>query len=573
MRLLIIGLAAFVIAAVAMLVSDGRLLRHWGVAQLWGGDVRHHRFTLTPWSPSARSRHVVVPVRRGDWLAMSGFPSYATLHFPLPRTAAPTAGRVVLALSLQLPESGGGSIRISINGERRGEALFEHDFQRYRLSFDLTASDLLRRDVTVSLAADGYNAVGECPDERARAFVLIIEPRSRLELELAHPIDTIDDAVAMAGAPLTLAWRDDAARRVREETLLLALKLAQRHVPAEFNDTHTSRNATVIRIDPSRPGEHFDAAERSIFVRGARAARRIADASGIPPHRHGNGEPGQWSASLADFGAVEWSRQFRREIKWRAQFPLNDMTAGEAPTALRLALQFSPPTANDDWILSVTLNDVLIFADRLTSRDTRLNREIALRGDLIELNNTLEITLINGEDRVGICNPGREAFAQLLRATALVGGTAPTDSATDIRPTSLPGRLVSASAVRIAAPESLSRASASEAVELLKEIVHHNAELQTTAPPTLPDAAVITIIPFEHFAARARALLDSATANGDAPLITWIGVADWAQIDRRGTDSFTLLSEATASQVQRLSHARTVVLIQHAARAIDGDDT
>jgi len=73
--------------------------------------------------------------------------------------------------------------------------------------------------------------------------------------------------------------------------------------------------------------------------------------------------------------------------------------------------------------------------------------------------------------------------------------------------------------------------------------------------------------------ARARALLDSATANGDAPLITWIGVADWAQIDRRGTDSFTLLSEATASQVQRLSHARTVVLIQHAARAIDGDDT
>jgi len=113
---------------------------------------------------------------------------------------------------------------------------------------------------------------------------------------------------------------------------------------------------------------------------------------------------------------------------------------------------------------------------------------------------------------VGICNPGREAFAQLLRATALVGGTAPTDSATDIRPTSLPGRLVSASAVRIAAPESLSRASASEAVELLKEIVHHNAELQTTAPPTLPDAAVITIIPFEHFAARARALLHGRLA-------------------------------------------------------------
>jgi len=568
MRLLIIGLVAFVIAGCAMLVTDGRLMRHWGVAQLWEGDIRRHRFDLTRWTPAPRGTSIVIPVRHGDWLAMSGFPSYATLHFPLPRSAQPTAGRVVLALTLQLPENGGGSIRVSINGERRGEALFESDFQRYRLSFDLTASDLRRREVVVSLAADGYNAVGECPDERSRAFVLIIEPRSRLELELARPIDSVDDAIALAGAPLRLGWPDDAARRVREETLLLALKLAQRHVPIEFSDTQNRTRSIMLRVDPSRSEEHFDAARQSAFVRGARAARRIADASGVPHHQHIGGEPGQWTAPLAGFGAIEWSRQFRREIKWRAQFPLHDMPAGEAPTALRLALQFSPPSSSDDWIVSVTLNDTLIFADRLTAHDTRLNREISLRTELIALDNTLEITLVNGEDRVGICNPGKEAFAQLLRATALAGGT----HSAEHEPVSLPAHLFSSGAVRIAAPEPLTREAASEAVELLNRVVHHDADLQTAATAAPRDAAIITILPFEHFAARARERLD-ASAHDDVATITWIGVLDGAHIDRAGAESFMLLSEASANQIQRFSHARTVVLIQHPARRSDGENT
>jgi len=195
MRLMIVSIIAFSLAALAMLVADGRFTRALGIASLWGGDAKQVHFSTKHWQPKQSSRFISIPIQQGRKKTMVGFPSYTTLKFPLPKHTNVTAGRVILEFSLQIPESGGGSFRILINNDKRAELLFDPDEEKYRVVIELNQSDIEEDFLTISLSADGYGAGGECPDDRARISIIEIERSSRLELSLENPIYHPADAM------------------------------------------------------------------------------------------------------------------------------------------------------------------------------------------------------------------------------------------------------------------------------------------------------------------------------------------------------------------------------------------
>ncbi len=569
MRLMIIGITALGLAALAMIIADGRLFNSLGFASLWGGDVRQVRFANDAWAPRQKRDTIVIPVAHGQWKTMSGFPSYASFVFPLTQHTQIEAGAFVLEFSLQLPSSGGGAMRVMINNEKRAELLFERDRTRYRITVELTDADLKKGELFVALSADGYGAGGECPDDRSRIAIIEIKPNTRVELRLAAPISHPADAAILAGDPIRLLMSDDNMQLHRERTLALALRLEQKGRRVEFVAKDAVRNRISIRIDPKTNKPRFDRRMNEVVMSGPRDAAllRPANVSSSAGPNFGKDD----ILYVEALGAAVHTRQFRREIKWRIDFDLKDMPDGAAPTQLNLKLFRSALGEDHAGLLSISFNGGLLHSASNIGISNPLSKKITLPQSEMRLENALEISILTNEDRIGICNPGRDAFAQLLKPTALTRFRPPQD----MRAESLPHRLRRIGHVQISAPFGMQSSAYRESISLLARITPPTIKLTSSERLVQGPTVRATIIPLQEFRTEIGKYLPPPAAiraaGGDyrpdqAPII-WVGVDASALGFADPAQQYARLTRASANKI--LNSDRNGVAIIFELPAID----
>ena len=485
MRLMIIGVIAFGSAALAMIIADGRLPRSLGIDQLWGGDVKQTRFVNARWSPRQKSKELVIPVPQEKWRVMTGFPSYASLSFPLPKHTPIEAGQFILEFKIQLPKSGGGALRVVVNNEKRAELLFDANREKYRVIIALTDKELTASTIDIALSADGYGAGGECPDDRSRAAIIEISPRTRLELDLKEPLTHLSDIALFAGTPIRISVPSDDNQLARERSLALALALRQRGDEVVF-DAPTKKGALTVRVDPRVKMPRYDERTNQIVLSGPLHIDEVFSSRSSK----------RWGSTqkiLVDaLDAQVYARQFRHEIKWRIDFDLKDMPDGKAPSEFNLELFRSITSENPSSILTLSLNGRLLYSGGLRGRNNPLKSAYKLPSSAIALRNTLEISLNTNEDRIGVCNPGRDAFAQLLKSSTLAELEKPVLTSE----TGLPYRLAQHDSLNINIPNALTKAELDEVLSFVQKILPSQTKLITSernSPSSIPEAIVIPI--------------------------------------------------------------------------------
>jgi|GEM_PF-5843845 len=560
MRLMIIGIIAFGLATLAMVIADGRLLRTLGVASLWGGDVKQVRFTTSNWIPNQSLDEIIIPMPQGHWKTMSGFPSYASLEFPLPQHTSIEEGRLVLEFSLQMPPSGGGAIRVMINNDKRADLLLDHSQKKYRLLIELNDNDVQQEQLLISLSTDGYGASGECPDDRSRVAVIEITPKTRLELQLAKPIEHPADAAILAGNPIRLLVSDQAAQRARERLLALANKLDQGGVDVQFVADEEFSKQIAIRVDPKTSEARFDQRTKQIIVSGPRDAALLLSNLRKKNHPAPSVKNNQTAISVELFGASIRAKHFRHEVKWRIAYALKDMPKGKAPGQFDLNIFHSLVPNRSKNLLSVIFNDNLLHSMTAGEQKNMLTQNILLPLDKTRLENVIEVSILTNEDRIGVCNPGREALAQLLKASAV------TDFQTlsAKRFESIPGDISATGQLQLYVPHKLQAPGYHDSLLVLRRVTPSKTKIISSEAPIT--GARATIIPLDLFRAEIEKYLDegaltgsSFEKNGQSSRI-WIAAAASVLGTADPAAQFAPLTRGLANKIGA-SHQRGVVII------------
>lgn len=543
MRLMIIGVIAFGLAALAMIVADGRLPRSLGIDEFWGGDVRQTRFSNARWTPTQNLKELAIPAPQEKWRAMTGFPSYASLSFPLPKHTAIASGQFILEFKVQLPKSGGGALRVVVNGEKRAEVLFDPDREKYRIIVALTQRELAAATIEVALSADGYATGGECPDDRARSAIIEINPKTRVELDLKEPLTHLSDIALLAGTPIGIAPPAENNHLAQERAFALALTLHQRGKDVVFA-APTNQNVLTLRVDPKVKTPRYNERTNQIVLAGPRHIDEVF--SSRPSKQLG---PVQ-KVSVDTLGAQVYTRQFRHEIKWRIDFDLKDMPDGKAPSEFNLELFRSVTGENASSILTMSLNGELLYSGGFKEQKNPIKSAHKLPGEAIELRNTLEISLNANEDRIGICNPGRDAFAQLLKSSALSALETPTLTFE----VSLPYTLAQHGNLRIRIPHALSEVQFDEALSFVQKILPSKTRLLTSERSLFAPSPEAIIIPIARLREDYDTLVSSDVDNEKREY--WIA----AQSDVEGI-TFQVLTRKVANTIFTSRSLGAVVII------------
>jgi len=491
MRLMIVSIIAFSLAALAMLVADGRFTRALGIASLWGGDAKQVHFSVKYWQPKQSSRLISIPVQQGRTKTMVGFPSYATLKFPLPKYTNVTAGRVILEFSLQIPDSGGGSFRIFINNEKRADLLFDPDEEKYRVIIELSKSDIKEEILTISLSADGYGAGGECPDDRARIAIIEIETNSRLELNLENPIYHPADAMLLAGNPVRILALENETQHTREQLLILLQKLKMHGILSKLVKRKDSKGQIAIRLDPTAREPRFDPRKLEIVISGHKDFGLFLQNYLHEAHNVQIWDKNQKQVDLKSLGLSASARQFKHNIKWRTEYSLKNMPNGEMPQKLNLDIYTSVASDISDGLITITQNDDLIYSRQITANKTNKGGQFSIPLNSSALRNSLEIHLYTNESKIGICNPGREGFAQISKTSHLATfKSIPTNLSE-----SLPSQLLDAGSLQFHVPFALEQSSYVKIFKLLDPITPSSINFITSKKKST--GVIATIIPPE----------------------------------------------------------------------------
>ena len=530
-----------------MIIADGRLPRALGVASLWGGDVKIVRYESNSWSPRQKAREISIPVPKNKLKTLTGFPSYATFRFPMPEHTPVIKGYFVLEYSLQIPHTGGGAIRVMINNEKRADILLDHQQEKYRIYIPLNQFELEGRSLVISLSADGYGAGGECPDDRSRIAVIDIDQRTRLELVLDEPITHPADAVLLAGEPVRFLVEPGANQRKRETMLTLAQELMREGRGVAFVSERERGRDTVLRIDPKARKARYDRKTQSIIVAGRRDLNLLV--RGSVSGRTNFPKKEKYDVSVFDFGAAPNVRQFRHEIKWRINFALKDMPKGKAPSVVDYKIFRSLSGQESTSLVSVSLNDQLLHSEIVSGEQNTISDRQLLPIEHIELENTIEFTLVNNEERFGVCNPGRDAFAQLEDISSF----GKFRKFSELKAQSLPHQLFNLEKLQINAPHELTATDYADASKLLMKVSPSAVMLSTTDEPGNDGAARATIIPAKELRENIGAYLDSSMANTErlGGQAVWIAARDLIAYGNDLKADYAVLSQVGGASFDR----------------------
>ncbi|WP_425090845.1 hypothetical protein [Tropicimonas sp. S265A] len=392
MRMIGIGLMGFLLAGVALLLSNLNILEQGKayVRTLASGPhmVFEHRL---PARSDDADRAIILRTNPDQPVILSGLPAYQRVAFTFPVDARPTSGYLQIDATFQVLDGVEGVLRISIHNTRRGEMLLRSGEAGRSLQIPLSPTDFVGNRLVVSFSLQGTGPKARCGPQDGVETVVEIETTSAVHVTLDRPLQSPRDRVHIWGNVVRVAWphwlqRDEQLRR-----LVLATQAVHRGLNAEFV--------------PNTPESALS----------TDALRKVLATTPAPP-------PAKFDGAVAQAGANAGVRRFHRQAIWRMRY---DMEAGTLvlPNRLELDMQFGRLLGHQNWALTVSLNSRLVFQAHIPGAQTEYEAVIALPAHMQAKANTLEVVATTTAPRSGICDEGPELVAEVLPTSRLVAGT------------------------------------------------------------------------------------------------------------------------------------------------------
>jgi len=252
-----------------------------------------------------------------------------------------------------------------------------------------------------------------------------------------------------------------------------------------------NKGQIAIRIDPTAREPRFVPGKFEIIISGHKDFDLFIKNGLQETHNVIISSNTQKQVDLKSLGVSASARQFKHNIKWRTDYSLKNMPGGEAPRKLYLDIYTSISSDISQGLVTVTQNDELIYSRQITVSKINKGGQFYIPLNSSGLTNSLEVHLYTNEPRIGVCNPGREGFAQIAKTSHL----------TDFRlipanlMESLPAKLLNAGSLQLHVPFELTQPSYVKALKLLDPITPPNVNFITSKKK--PAGAIATIIPPE----------------------------------------------------------------------------
>lgn len=452
MRLIGIGLLAFLLAGLALLLARSEMVgQTWRAVQTLT-DGPQLRFETPMAAEDHSGAHHVIIRRAGPAapIILSGLPAYQGAVFHMPIDARPTSGYLQIDATSQVLDGVEGVLRISIDNTRRAEVLLHPGEAVRAVRIELTAADIARAQLVVSFSVLGTGPNPVCTQDHAIEAVVEIETTSALYLSLDAPLETPRDRIAVWGDQLRLVW-DGEARR-----LLQAVDARRAGVQAVF--VHEA-GVSFSEGDAALQGLW---AERSPMVRPEFA----------------------WSDALAEGGGLFGLRRFHGSTTWRVRYDLARAQRNNLPGVLALSMVIPPLSHGAGWQLTVTHGDSLVAHFTGDAGQTNVEERIEIP-ERAGLSHVIEITLSATFQPDGPCNHGPEMLAEILPETRII----PSETQANDPVAALRQELANRQSIVVSVAGTLNTAEAAVATDLLDAVlpVHPIA----TASDTAPDIGVL----------------------------------------------------------------------------------
>lgn len=496
------------------------------------------------------------------WQALSGFPSFAKISFPLPRKTELIDGRLRLEIQTQMAQSGAGTLRVAVNDERRAEVVLNPGLEQRTLLLALTQEDLGRPNVTVSLSAQGDTFQGSCPSRPARGLVVDVLSSSGVELAHLTPLeDPLDIWLASVQPPRILVGSPSNGQNQADQ-LLMAARLRQNGLRANFVVAVTDKDSDLAQelsdspamiavnrkqtlpliYEPSTTLFSVDDPNAiSELLTGGTAIRISELISGAK-----NGEQSDDVTAFSDTN----TQSFFRSNRWRVGYNLIETDGGHAPSRLQLSLKLAEQKLGEEWLVNVRLNNSLLSSERLEGSSGTYNKAVILPVALTQPNNEITIDLSTTDDDGNWCDPGLELTAQLLPDSKLEG----TAFLTPDLPAYLIQALARASALNLDADVALTPIQAAASADLLAHILPKETAVKETVSGDL-SAAKIEVLTKTALEARLKGLQLTDTTKR-----FWIVSQDAAE--QASYKIVPLMPDRIASETLLLSENAVFLLIE-----------
>jgi hypothetical protein len=462
MRLIGIGLLAFLLAGLALLLARSEMLSHTMRAVQTLTQGPQLRFE-TPMASEAKSGADQAIIRRAGSAApiiLSGLPAYQGAVFHMPIDARPTSGYLQIDATSQVLEGVEGVLRVSIDNIRRAEVLLHPGEALRSVRIELTAADIAQAQLVVSFSLQGTGANPVCTSDHAVLAVVEIETTSALFLSLDAPLISPRDRVSAWGNQMRLIWDGET------QALLSAV--------------HASRAGASVMFVPS---DGLSGADVASLLRKRQSSQA---SSGRPEFA--------WSEAMAQDGGLYGLRRFQRSHTWRLRYDMAQALSANLPEALALSMIIPRHVLGADWQVTVTLDGRLLAHFSGTADQTQLEERITIPARA-GLAHTIEITVTSAVQTEGPCHDGPEVLAEILPDTRIYPSQ---DMAQDPLRT-LSAALAERAHIVLAASDKLNSAEANVAVELLHALLPHDqvARFSGASPAitVLPRGAALPAYP------------------------------------------------------------------------------
>ncbi|MEW4467670.1 hypothetical protein AB1K62_07555 [Parasphingorhabdus sp. JC815] len=399
MRLIGLGLLTFLLAGFLIFLGQSgafstALNRAQGGGQQKFSDP--HRVTVETLGISGKKVFAAAHNMKGP-LILSGLPSYSGQRFHLPTDARPVSGRYDLSFSSRIAEGLEGVLRVTINGTKRADILLsDEDYpgadRKRKVSVELMSSELASGVLDIGLSLQGRGPIAKCTPDDAIAAVVEIDAESGLRLTLSKPVETAKDKLALWGGHVPLVWRP--GQSVTEKTLsvIYAARLAQKGYSPYFTQKGITGDQLAKLVD-----------EATLYT-----DLTIPEAYPVP---------------LTGDSANRGARKFDRQTTWRYRYASDSLPENLLPSVLDMRMALGPIEGDSQYNLLVTLNEHMLFAERVSPQAERFSQSIELPAGLQRSLNNLEITLVDAYRDELRCGSTSQSIAELLPETVLRSGS------------------------------------------------------------------------------------------------------------------------------------------------------
>lgn len=450
MRLIGIGLLAFLLAGVALLLARSEMVgQSWRAARtlMDGPQLRFE----TPMAAEARAgadQAIIYRAGPAAPLILSGLPAYQGAVFHMPIDARPTSGYLQIDATSQVLDGVEGVLRISIDNTRRAEVLLRPGEAVRAVRIELTSADLARAQLVVSFSLQGTGANPVCTNDHSVDAVVEIETTSALYLSLDGPLESPRDRMASWGNQLRLDWTGGTNG-------LLQAVAAQRAGAAPM----------LVPAGGLTPEEAETALQN---IRANRAPEPMQDFA--------------WSEAMEETGNLFGLRRFQRDYTWRIQFDMDHAQRTNLAESLELSMLLPAHPMGADWQITVTHNGSIAGHYTGTAAQTRLAARIAIPAGTGSAH-TIEITMTSAFLPEGQCNDGPEILAEILPETRII----PSDVHASDPVRSITQALSNLGSVGVSASGTLNASEANVAVALLAASLPRQPIMSADSPVPIVD--------------------------------------------------------------------------------------